>query len=134
MRRRPPRSTRTDTLFPYTPLFRSARLPGRALLDRPDGDPRLADGGPGAGDTRLLGGNGRIVARPRGAEAGARAEAVRGVPARGARRPYAGDARHAAAARHAGLALGRDPLVGPVGRRPGKIGRASWRERVCQYV
>src|SRR3546814_8906477 len=23
MRRRPPRSTRTDTLFPYTPLFRS---------------------------------------------------------------------------------------------------------------
>src|SRR3546814_7468714 len=23
--RRPPRSTRTDTLFPYTPLFRSAR-------------------------------------------------------------------------------------------------------------
>src|SRR3546814_551597 len=25
MRRRPPRSTRTDTLFPYTPLFRSGR-------------------------------------------------------------------------------------------------------------
>src|SRR3546814_2645916 len=25
MRRRPPRSTRTDTLFPYTPLFRSDR-------------------------------------------------------------------------------------------------------------
>src|SRR3546814_4027245 len=34
MRRRPPRSTRTDTLFPYTTLFRSAsarlenRVPG----------------------------------------------------------------------------------------------------------
>src|SRR3546814_15217229 len=30
MRRRPPRSTRTDTLFPYATLFRSAdpRLPG----------------------------------------------------------------------------------------------------------
>src|SRR3546814_4331486 len=27
MRRRPPRSTRTDTLFPYTTLFRS-RVPG----------------------------------------------------------------------------------------------------------
>src|SRR3546814_15164446 len=27
MIRRPPRSTRTDTLFPYTTLFRSARLP-----------------------------------------------------------------------------------------------------------
>src|SRR6056297_3797207 len=26
MIRRPPRSTRTDTLFPYTTLFRSARL------------------------------------------------------------------------------------------------------------
>src|SRR3546814_7044567 len=31
MIRRPPRSTRTDTLFPYTTLFRSgARLPGIA--------------------------------------------------------------------------------------------------------
>src|SRR3546814_14618228 len=29
MRRRPPRSTRTDTLFPYTTLFRSGRT-GRA--------------------------------------------------------------------------------------------------------
>src|SRR3546814_5035305 len=27
MRRRPPRSTRTDTLFPYTTLFRSPGLP-----------------------------------------------------------------------------------------------------------
>src|SRR3546814_18065820 len=27
MRRRPPRSTRTDTLFPYTTLFRSQRQP-----------------------------------------------------------------------------------------------------------
>src|SRR3546814_18153532 len=29
MIRRPPRSTRTDTLFPYTTLSRSARLVGR---------------------------------------------------------------------------------------------------------
>src|SRR3546814_16817294 len=28
MRRRPPRSTRTDTLFPYTTLFRSPSDPG----------------------------------------------------------------------------------------------------------
>src|SRR3546814_13547677 len=28
MIRRPPRSTRTDTLFPYTPLFRSHARPG----------------------------------------------------------------------------------------------------------
>src|SRR3546814_20618373 len=35
MRRRPPRSTRTDTLFPYTTLFRSLRRigerPGRKI-------------------------------------------------------------------------------------------------------
>src|SRR3546814_16060914 len=29
MRRRPPGSTRTDTLFPYTTLFRSAVIDGR---------------------------------------------------------------------------------------------------------
>src|SRR3546814_20053377 len=38
MKRRPPRSTRTDTLFPYTTLFRSRRdCPGRQTackLDR----------------------------------------------------------------------------------------------------
>src|SRR3546814_10595080 len=44
MIRRPPRSTRTDTLFPYTTLFRSGtasdRLRGRGHLpDRPEEDP-----------------------------------------------------------------------------------------------
>src|SRR3546814_7811026 len=35
MKRRPPRSTRTDTLFPYTTLFRSLRLvhPGGRRAD-----------------------------------------------------------------------------------------------------
>src|SRR3546814_3677926 len=32
MIRRPPRSTRTDTLFPYTPLFRSFAMPVMCLL------------------------------------------------------------------------------------------------------
>src|SRR3546814_7752735 len=32
MIRRPPRSTRTDTLFPYTTLFRSVRVSTRAPL------------------------------------------------------------------------------------------------------
>src|SRR3546814_15933331 len=31
MIRRPPRSTRTDTLFPYTTLFRSDELPGNNI-------------------------------------------------------------------------------------------------------
>src|SRR3546814_12126401 len=32
MIRRPPRSTRTDTLFPYTTLFRSRKKPGNATI------------------------------------------------------------------------------------------------------
>src|SRR3546814_17813665 len=34
MIRRPPRSTRTDTLFPYTTLFRSVEQPADATQDR----------------------------------------------------------------------------------------------------
>src|SRR3546814_8827573 len=36
MIRRPPRSTRTDTLFPYTTLFRSRFAAGRILCLEPD--------------------------------------------------------------------------------------------------
>src|SRR3546814_12282394 len=39
MIRRPPRSTRTDTLFPYTTLFRSGlktRLEGESAMPRPN--------------------------------------------------------------------------------------------------
>src|SRR3546814_7673286 len=36
MIRRPPRSTRTDTLFPYTTLFRSVHPVEQAGLDVPD--------------------------------------------------------------------------------------------------
>src|SRR3546814_2117540 len=36
MIRRPPRSTRTDTLFPYTTLFRSSARDLRARLRLPD--------------------------------------------------------------------------------------------------
>src|SRR3546814_12723831 len=32
MLRRPPRSTRTDTLFPYTTLFRSVLIPSEAVI------------------------------------------------------------------------------------------------------
>src|SRR3546814_12916525 len=40
---RPPRSTRTDTPFPYTTLFRSSQGQGRRLRRaRPGGHPRLA--------------------------------------------------------------------------------------------
>src|SRR3546814_4528227 len=39
MIRRPPRSTRTDTLFPYTTLFRSARGRARSHPRRRPGSP-----------------------------------------------------------------------------------------------
>src|SRR3546814_3779062 len=49
MIRRPPRSTRTDTLFPYTTLFRSAGA------DRGPGHRRLHLPGPAGCDHRLYG-------------------------------------------------------------------------------
>src|SRR3546814_1847181 len=45
MIRRPPRSTRTDTLFPYTTLFRSGPAEGGAREPVPPGD---GAGRPGA--------------------------------------------------------------------------------------
>src|SRR3546814_14850346 len=52
MNRRPPRSTRTDTLFPYTTLFRSIarREPAGADVQRDRLQPRreIDDGAPGA--------------------------------------------------------------------------------------
>src|SRR3546814_17917616 len=43
MMRRPPRSTRTDTLFPYTTLFRSAVLFASLRSSADAGDARRAD-------------------------------------------------------------------------------------------
>src|SRR3546814_6601494 len=48
MIRRPPRSTRTDTLFPYTTLFRS--LLGRHARQGPTGDVEAQAGRQGAGE------------------------------------------------------------------------------------
>src|SRR3546814_2886800 len=78
MIRRPPRSTRTDTLFPHTTLFRSR-------VRRPDGLARRDEGGPcdrvhHAGASRQATGRGRQQARGQGRrqrEAGGRQEAER---------------------------------------------------------
>src|SRR3546814_13592502 len=53
MRRRPPRSTRTDTLFPYTTLFRSdpaRRRDPSPCLSGVERDPRAGRGGDGGDD------------------------------------------------------------------------------------
>src|SRR3546814_335385 len=51
MIRRPPRSTRTDTLFPYTTLFR-AFIPGSVVKARPVGVLKMED--EKGGDEKLL--------------------------------------------------------------------------------
>src|SRR3546814_17638410 len=117
MLRRPPRSTRTDTLFPYTTLFRS-------VLDHHDGliPKGVGEGGKGG--------------RPRGADPrrlllsrGGRLH--RGGGRGAARRTEAGRSRTAAA----GVVL--CPWPAEEDRRPGghlhvagraeQKGRASWR-------
>src|SRR3546814_16987748 len=106
MIRRPPRSTRTDTLFPYTTLFRSRRDIKRKQLS--------------------LERSGRLVMAEEKKQEKAfdPEETSRGEP--GVETP---------------VDLGEEPLVdlsdvGHAGRLSPdeKIGRASWRERVCQYV
>src|SRR3546814_7091937 len=58
MIRRPPRSTRTDTLFPYTTLFRSRAEPNEHRPD-PRGTPGLGRQGPGPEDRRHAAGAGQ---------------------------------------------------------------------------
>src|SRR3546814_4277263 len=66
MIRRPPRSTRTDTLFPYTTLFRSDSRKGSPIQERANAD---RDGGvgivgtlPEKGCARELGTHARLPA------------------------------------------------------------------------
>src|SRR3546814_1195814 len=75
MIRRPPRSTRTDTLFPYTTLFRSPACPRTARARRRRPVPGIS----------VSGRNSRRVERP--------------VPARGIERPAQGAGRGTAVGR-----------------------------------
>src|SRR3546814_15846920 len=111
MIRRPPRSTRTDTLFPYTTLFRSEVGLGevRGLLPAALVDERLQAGAVGTG----LGAE--------DAEAGAPRRLLLGNAVRHQPRAVLGDLRGER------VHLGR-----PVERR--QIGRAPCRERGWQYV
>src|SRR3546814_15820931 len=63
MIRRPPRSTRTDTLFPYTTLFRSV-LPVRRRAFAPDLSSRYRDRAVRHGDPRRAPHRGHLARRP----------------------------------------------------------------------
>src|SRR3546814_16221038 len=106
MIRRPPRSTRTDTLFPYTTLFRSrvaaVAFGGHILAQRGD---RFARDHLAA-DRRL----------DRDLEHVARDQVLQSLA-------------HAAAA-----AFGRTAMDDHRQRVDRQTGRASWRERGCQVV
>src|SRR3546814_17000741 len=64
MIRRPPRATRTDTLFPYTTLFRSQPDRLAALRPNPVGEPRVADARPGMVQGRVEVRKAAVVAGP----------------------------------------------------------------------
>src|SRR3546814_11141483 len=105
MIRRPPRSTRTDTLFPYTTLFRSHRDDGMAVV--------LAEVAVGLHRHDVLVEADRALLRlhPQSCDLFRR---------------QVGD-----------LFLGEGPepeLCRLAGADLAQIGRASCRERVCQYV
>src|SRR3546814_12662570 len=113
MRRRPPRSTRTDTLVPYTTLLRSR--PGLKLLD-------VGSGWGGLGLYRAQAGNCEVT----GVTLSTEQHKVSQERAKKASledrvrfhlRDYREDDNR------------YDRIVSV-----GKIGRASCRERVCQYV
>src|SRR3546814_12860935 len=110
MRRRPPRSTRTDTLFPYTTLFRSlgtADISWIELGHASDSEIKtLIDAKPAFADIFELG----------TATGGACADGFKSVNTNGA---------------------GQECLKLKTGQEKAaafQIGRASCRERVCQYV
>src|SRR3546814_4603565 len=86
MIRRPPRSTRTDTLFPYTTLFRSARGDGIGILARSHRSG--GSGGPRAGTTDLgVGRAGYKQSCERSANVKCRAKSVHAIPPEGERLP-----------------------------------------------
>src|SRR3546814_16512535 len=109
MIRRPPRSTRTDTLFPYTTLFRSVvQLQPRAGLSRVTG----------------------VVSADNRRSAEFRATDVVREISECTAHVVSHRARHAAAPCGIGpQQILRGPLLALLA-----IGRASCRERVCQYV
>src|SRR3546814_11960747 len=112
MLRRPPRSTRTDTLFPYTTLVRAALE--RAVDEHVEPDPLL----PADRAFGLLAQKG-IVRRP------LQLAAIK----RGARLAHLARLRERADRRRR---EGGQPERGRL--RPGKIGRAASRAGGCQYV
>src|SRR3546814_13493517 len=129
MIRRPPRSTRTDTLFPYTTLFRSRRLGPRVLAQVTSAP--LPPAGEGGAKRRV---RVRLLMLP----AKSRALTPTPLPKAGEGLPIARSVRRVT------LPRPQSPVPAPPPMRidlirlfpefVAQIGRASCRERVCQSV
>src|SRR3546814_13207528 len=123
MIRRPPRSTRTDTLFPYTTLFRSkaAGVPMIVAInkvDKPEANPqRIRE--------RLL--EHEIVVEDMGGE-------TQDVEVSALKRTGLDDLLDKIMLQAELLELTANPDRAAEGNVVEEIGRASCRERVCQYV
>src|SRR3546814_3888394 len=148
MIRRPPRSTRTDTLFPYTTLFRSfprgcrRRSPapaGRARHDRPATD-RRRPGPPAPPQSRRRAHRGDRGSRPQ-SDGWTRPRVALIAP-----RAFLPSTRRALAALPGLVLMRRSGRFSASSIRSDRrarasarfasweIGRAPCRERVCQYV
>src|SRR3546814_20718288 len=110
MIRRPPRSTRTDTLFPYTTLFRSIGAMPEAADHHRQNQVAVCLEHPAAISTQR---NIEIVPEP-----GGQADVPAPPELRDAARPI----------------RRLEILDEPEADHQRKLGRASCRERVCQYV
>src|SRR3546814_13607849 len=125
MIRRPPRSTRTDTLFPYTTLFRSGRVTPD-LDSQHRGRPKMLTQNTTSADPR------RVPPETQVSTAEVAATAPGGIKViRRNGKLTSFDARKiSVAVTKAFLAV----EGGAAAASAAEIGRASCRERVCKYV
>src|SRR3546814_12018520 len=120
MIRRPPRSTRTDTRFPYTTLFRAG------VGD----DPGTIASGPVTADASTFEDAWQVIERYDLAQripSAIRRRLEKGRLGQVPETPKPGDDFFANVRTHI-MGNNRTALAAA------EIGRASWRERVCQYV
>src|SRR3546814_20060121 len=129
MIRRPPRSTRTDTLFPYTTLFRSVE----ACLDAFGLHEERRGAAPGAEQQRAAAK--LVIVDADHATVARGVDDVRSVEAGGADvRPVAGACAAKRRAKRVGAVFHHQPPVLFGDFPDAEIGRASCRERLCQSV
>src|SRR3546814_12360325 len=131
MRRRPPRATRTDTLFPYTTLFRFGGATEVEVKERKDRVDDALHATRAAVEEGIVPGGGTALlyaTKALDGLKGANDDQTRGIDI--IRKALSSPVRQIAQnAGHDGAVVSANLL-----RANDEIGRASGRERVCRYV